>query len=226
VTRSVLVSCVVVCAMVPSAQAATDLFGFTVSNPLVSFNGTTLTTTDAAPTAMLHVYRNGVPEVANLYGGADAFTMTMAITNVTSTFADGSGTFSFKDRGGEVIQGAASGTWALEGGIAKFTGTLSSVYYDGSDGRFDGGIVDTGTSPPTTNPSYVSMLFSSPEPWDGGVTQITVSGVWFTHEFAAEGGSVDAVVSGGGAHAPAPGALILALCGMVSTVGLRRRKSL
>ncbi len=223
--RSVLVLSVVVCAVAPVARGATDLFGFTVSNTRTVFDGTTLTTTDDVATSTFHLYRDDLVQAANLFGGLDGFKLTMAISDITASSALGAGEFTFKDSGTDTITGHVSGTWGLQAdGTAKFTGSLSDVYYNGSDGQFDGWLL-TGV-PPVANPSSVSMLFSAPEPWDGGLTQITVSGVWFTGEFNQTGGSVDAAANGHGSHVPAPGAVVLALLGLMQVAGLRRGRSL
>jgi hypothetical protein len=213
VKRSVLVVSIVVCVVAPLTQAATDLFGFTISNPLVSYAGTTLAVSGGTAG---HFYT--ATEDAYFLGSVD-FGMGMTISGVTATSAQGAGMFTLTDSDSDTITGNVNGMWSLGGGIATFTGSLSDVHYTPNGTTLNGAFNDSlGNS--------VSMVFSSPEPWAGGITEITVSGVWFSSEFSASGGSVDAVVSGGTTHAPVPGVLTLVLCGMAGTAGLRKRRSL
>jgi len=200
------------------SSASADLFGFTISNTVTSFSGSTLTTTDAISGSTFHLYRNDLGQAVNMYSGADNFSMTMAISDITASTALGTGNFSFQDRTGETITGMATGTWVLQGdNSAKFTGALSNVYYNGSDNGFDGWVM-VGDNPPVATPGAVSMLNLSEEPWSGGITEITVANVWFNAEWrATPGGSIDAVVT------PVPAALLIGLLGL-GTAGLKLRR--
>jgi hypothetical protein len=212
--------------MIASPAAFADLFGFSVSNPVTTFDGTTFTATDFADT-MLHVYRNApttesalfvtVPSVSewNTGGTLEDFVLSMAITPLTATSAKGSGSFTIKDIEGDTIAGNVSGVWNKDGDGGKFTGGLSDVTYTRKvDDTFDGHL---GTS--------MSMVFSSPGPWGGYVTQITMSDAWLLTPTGEPnplsspilGGSIDARV------VPVPAAMLLGLLGM-GVAGVKLRK--
>ncbi len=215
-----LLAMVLVVLGVGLSPARADLFGFTVSDTQLSFDGTTLTTTDNRPTSMFHLYRTDLDQAANLFGGLDGFKLEMTITDVTDTSALGAGTFTFHDSGTDTVTGFISGSWVrANDGTAKFTGSLSKVYYNNGENQnpFDGWLV-TGV-PPVANPSFVSMDFEADQPWYGGQTQITASGVWFgsAWEQPSLGGSIDAVVT------PVPAALLIGLLGL-GTAGLKLRR--
>ncbi len=229
--RSVSVIGLAVCALALTASAATSvqLFGFSFNNIQSSFDGaSSFTTSDWASTTG-DVYRNVAPAgVANWVSGSwnvggtlEDFQIDMTITGATATSAAGTGMFTLKDIQGDTIAGNIDGTWQNLGGSGFFQGALSNVTYTAVVN--DAFNAHTGT---------VSMSFASDQPWqEGTLIELTASGAWFTSAgalktFNVKGGSLDATVDGVLKHTPAPGALILVLCGATSVAGLKRRRLL
>lgn len=214
------------CAMAAPASATSDLFGFSVSNIRSTFDGvSSFSTMDWASTSV-HVYRNLSPGGMALFpagswnvgGTLEDFQIAMTITNASVVGANGSGSFMLKDIQGDTISGNLSGTWANVGFSGMFAGSLANVTYtpvvnDTFDGRSGG----------------FSMILPSYQPWQGALIELTANGAWFTtasgalRAFDVNGGSLDATVNGV-MHSPAPGALVLALFGMMSVADLRRRR--
>jgi hypothetical protein len=226
VERRVWILGAVVCAITLPAMAATEvpLFGFSVYNIRSTFDGVgSFATMDWVNTGG-DVYRGS--DVANFYAGSwnvggtlEDFQIQMTITGATSSGATGVGSFTLKDIQGDTISGNLSGAWVNAGGSGVFNGTLSDVtYVSVVNNVFEGHSGD------------VSMVFPAHMPWDGTLIELTASGGWFTtgagalKTFDVLGGSLDATVSGM-VHAPAPGALALALFGMVNALGLRGRRA-
>jgi hypothetical protein len=228
VGRSVLVIGLALCSLVPAARAAMSeqLFGFSFNNIESTFDGVSSFKTMDWTNMSGDVYRNmGPAGVANFTAGSwnvggtlEDFQIAMTITGATTTSATGSGTFTLKDIQGDTISGSLSGTWMKLGGNGFFSGALSNVTYTPVvDDTFNG------------HSGAVSMSFPALQPWDGTLIELTASGAWFTEStgalrsFDVKGGSLDSTING---MLPAPGALVLALCGMMSAAGLKRRGSL
>jgi hypothetical protein len=199
-----------------AAPARADLFGFTISNPLTTFDGVNFFQSANLNDTLGHLYRNGPlsgsallgDPVGDWGGGAASFQLSMTISDITASSAHGDGTFTFADVDGDVVSGNVSGTWTPSNGTAAFfNGNFSNVTFTTGDDTFDG---DVGS---------VNMIFASSQPWGGGMTEITEVGTWFTPRtpYEVQGGSIDALVT------PAPAALLLGLLGM-SVAGLKLRK--
>ncbi len=202
-----------------SSPARADLFGFTISNPETTFDGSsafevsTWAEWDAEQEIWLgtkgDLYRNVPPAgaadfaVGNWNGGD--FAMSMTISDITTTTAKGLGTFTYTDVDGDILTGTVSGTWVKAGKGGVFNGGLSDVTFD-SD-TFDGA---TGS---------VSMEFSSDQPWAGTMIQVTSTGSWFASgtRYDVKGGSIDTLVT------PVPAALLIGLLGL-GTAGLKLRR--
>lgn len=143
--------------------------------------------------------------------GAD-LSISMAITNIGDTSADGSGSFIFTDIDGDTITGNLAGTWGRTATSNDFEGTLSNVIFtdnDDPDGNFD------------ATYTAASMSFSQPSPWIESLNILSETDVWFndgidytTSNSNAEG-SVVAV--------PVPAAVILGILGL-GAVGIKLRK--
>lgn len=196
-----------------AAPARADLFGFTISNPLTTFDGVNFFQSGEFSGTSGDLYRNGFPAGTaefNVGGwtGPASFSMSMTISNLTATTADGAGTFQFTDVDGDIISGNVTGEWQKVSSFGFFNGLLGNVTFTpaGVDNAFNG---DVGSA---------SMIFATPQPWRGGITEITASGTWFAQQsYRIPGGSIDATV------VPAPAALLLGLLGM-SVAGLKLRK--
>jgi hypothetical protein len=207
----------IVCAFM-TAPAFADLYGFTVSSIRTTYDGSefkaligTLTTAS--------LYRSSVPPTGTTtfdtdWTGSEDFLLTMDITNVTASSADGiNGLLSFKDTDGDELKADVSGTWTKAGSAGIFTGALSNMSYTSTDNTFDG---DLGS---------VSMVFSGvPQAqWLGTIVQLTTNNAWFLNAqgnsnlFDAEGGCINATV------VPIPAAIVLGLLGL-GAVGLKLRK--
>ena len=77
-------------------------------------------------------------------GGVDPahFSTTFLVTNITSTSATATGSFSAVDFDGDEISAVAAGTIAIASGSSTFTGTLSGIVFSDNgllDDQFDGG---------------------------------------------------------------------------------------
>jgi hypothetical protein len=149
------------------------------------------------------------------------FQLSMNLTNITATTADGTGWFKIWDvtdnqtvanpsgLPADTIFGNIAGVWTQSSqGALTFDGVLSGVgYTDPTPGWFNGhsGFIDYAVP-------------GSPPPWAGTIVQITATAPWFTlADFDVIGGSLDATI------VPVPGAVLLGILGM-SVAGLKLRK--
>ncbi len=137
------------------------------------------------------------------------FSLSMMINNIGASTADGAGSFTITDTGGDTITGNLAGTWADLGVSNFFAGTLSNVnFISVSDGNFDGHLS-----------SSVLMSFTSLPPWYGTLIELSTTGTWFGDgfDYTTNSGSVDASV------VPVPAAVILGILGL-GVVGIKLRK--
>jgi len=201
---------VIVCMAATPAMA--DLFGFSVHDPVSSYNGagsysvswgtdTELTMSrDEAPTGTIHLYSSTTGD----------FTMSLAISNIGASTADAIGSFTITDTDGtaDTITGDITGTFYRIVSTNVLVSTLSNVLFN-DNGTADGFDGDDGE---------LSMSFLASEPWDGTLTQTLGSGPWFGQSgWRVTDGSVDAVVL------PVPAAAILGLLGL-GVAGWRLRR--
>lgn len=77
------------------------------------------------------------------------FIVTISVSSVTATTAQGVGTFVSTDVNGSTIAGNFSGVFTLIGGVTDFTGTVSNTVYSGLT-TFDG---DSGSFTHFTSPT-------------------------------------------------------------------------
>jgi hypothetical protein len=175
--------------------------------------GTFTTTTNPLLTSG-SVTRQRVPQsvanfIAGQWGLGGNFGLSMALTNVTSTSADGSGSFAITDINGDVLGGNISGTWSRVGVSNVFSGVMTGVSFanNSGDGNLDGHI------------GSASMIFPQPIPWHGSLIQLSTTGTWFSQgDYSTTSGSVDASV------VPIPGAVLLGVIGL-GAVGVKLRKT-
>lgn len=214
----------VLCLGATAAPAGPDMFGFSYANVRSTFDGVSSFNTTHWAETFGHVYRNPEPVGTALFlpgawSGAESFSISMAISDITPTSAVGTGSFSITDVHGDAITGLLSGTWAKEAlNTAVFIGSMTDVsYLSVADATFDGHL------------GSVSMSFPDRiEPWSGVLTQLTAPNGWFMdaagvpRTFDFKGGSVDAIVNA--PVIPAPGALCLALFGVINAAGWRRHR--
>jgi len=147
------------------------------------------------------------------WGIGGDFSISMAITDIGATSADGAGTFNITDIVGDTITGGIEGVWGREGSSNSFAGTLSNVIFTDNgdkDGNFDAHFVNS-----------VSMSFAQPSPWLGSFVELSTTGVWF-------GDGIDYTTNSGSAGAsivpvPAPVAVLLGILGL-SVAGIKLRK--
>lgn len=191
-----------------------SLFDFHFGSLNSSWDGTSGFSTTTNPTLTSgSVTRQRVPQaVANFLAGqwglGGNFGLSMTITNITGTGADGSGSFAITDTTGDVISGNLSGTWSRVGVSNVFSGVLSNVSFanNSSDGNFDGHL------------GSASMSFPQPIPWHGSLIQLSTTGTWFSQgSYSTTSGSVDASV------VPVPGGVLLGMLGLC-VVGVKLRK--
>jgi hypothetical protein len=180
-------------------------FGFT--DLAASFDGTSAYTLD--PTALTDgdvtrtVPATGTAEYrADWTGGTADFDLSMTISNITATTADGAGSFTVTDADGDTITGDFTGVW-MRG--AFFNGHVNNVYLTSDDGTFDG---PSGGS--------FSTAFSSPQPFSGLIIELAI-GTWFDMAFSDANTKVDVQLI------PVPAAVLLGALGL-STVAWVRRK--
>jgi hypothetical protein len=216
-TKLLILSIAVLC--LNAAPAKADLFGFHLGNLENDYDGTTFTATDWQQTTG-NLYRNLAPAGTaefdnnswNLGTPAtqEDFLISLTISSITETGAVGVGTFTLKDIDGDVLTGTVSGTWTPTGtSFANFTGTLGTVTYTPANNTFDGHSGDA-----------VSLVFSSPQPWNGAIVQLAVTGNWFSQGAYSEpelGGSIDVGI------VPVPAAVLLGILGL-GAAGLKLRK--
>jgi len=213
-----------VCAISPPAMA--NLFDFHYGSPASAYTYATGAFVVAADTTLPSSTTGSVssmvaPEVANfintmwtLGGDVSNFVVSMTITNITPTSADGAGTFTIMDFDGDTITGDLVGDWEPEGSSNSFAGTLSNVVWHNQSGddTFQGHI------------GSVSMSLFPPDPWVGAINLLSTPGatpVWFDDglNYFTKSGSVDASV----VVVPVPAAVILGVLGL-GVAGWRLRR--
>jgi hypothetical protein len=204
---------VVVC--MAAAPAMADLIGFSVHDPLSSWNGAGSYSVSWGTDTELTMSRNEAPlGTIHLLSSTPTlgdFTMALAVFNIGASTADATGSFTITDTDAtaDTITGNITGTFQRLGSTNILISTLSNVLFNDNgtaDGEFDG---DDGA---------LSMSFYASEPWDGTLTQTLGSGPWFGQSgWRVTDGSVDAVVL------PVPAAAILGLLGL-GVAGWRLRR--
>ena len=143
--------------------------------------------------------------------GSGDFTMSVAVSNVTSTTADGLGTFSLTDVNGDTLSGTISGIWLRAGDSANFVGLVSGAMFAGGDGTFMG-----------TDGGSFSTVFTSPAPYPGNIIALAFGG-WFTDANDAVAAFDDKTTLVSGAIVPAPGAALLGMIGFGAVGRIKRR---
>jgi len=229
-----------VCTIAAPAQA--DLFTFGFNNLNADYSGTTFTATKTtgSTSGTIGSVTRWVPiagqakfdwsvaanyladQTAGISGNTSLqgdFQISMALSNITPTGADATGSFTIwdvSDNGSppaapaDTIYGDIGGNWWKDAtGALKFAGLLSNVgYTDPVAGNFDGhvGAIDFAVG-------------GSPPPWAGSIIQLTVtSAPWFTAgDFNVDGGGVQATI------VPVPGAILLGILGL-GAAGIKLRK--
>jgi hypothetical protein len=140
-----------------------------------------------------------------------AFDLTLSMSNITASTADGVGSLMLVDLTGDEITADVTGDW-FNNGSASFIGALANVTVvdHTGDGRFDG-----------DNSSWFSLDFP------GELTGNTIAlafGAWFTDDLGAPQGFSDVTTLASGAVVPEPATLtLLALGGWA--VAARKRRS-
>ena len=213
--RLVLAFCATL--LLGTAPATASLFDFHFGSLTSTYDGTNNPnnfTTSIDPTLSSgSLTRQRVPVgVANFLGGqwglGGDFSLTMTITNVTGTSADGAGTFAIMDTTGDVISGNLAGTWSRVGVSNVFASVLTNVTFanNSTDSTFNGHI------------GSASMIFPQPTPWHGTLIQLSTTGTWFNEgPYTTRAGSVDASV------VPVPGGVLLGMIGL-GMAGMKLRK--
>ncbi len=204
-----------------------DLFHWTVHNLDLSYDGADfnavvsandpdggqiLFTRDVDPKGTISLFPEYLTDQSN-------FTVDdMVISDITASTANGVGTFTLTDRGGDTITGDVTGVWTKTGTGPQFSGTLSNVLWNSADNDFDG-YKQVGLSYVADS---VSMDFSTPQPWNGSMVELTAdSAPWFGlggwSQVIPHAGSIDAHV------VPVPAAVLLGLLGL-GAAGLKLRR--
>jgi len=149
--------------------------------------------------------------------GDGNFVLALNISNITPTTADGDGEFIITGTDFDTISGIVDGQWTrgVPGiDVPTFRGVLAEVVFVDDpgeplkDGNFDGDDL-----------TFVPMDFSTPQPWEGMLIDLTASKLWFSSSWTDKlGGSVDAVV------VPLPGAVLLGFLGLAAA-GIKLRRA-
>lgn len=195
--------------------ASAQLVSFTYSDLDGSYNsGTSMYTATADGDSSGDVTRgDAMPGTADFGTGtfphvsAD-FGISMAVTNITATTADGNGTLTINDANGDSLAMDIDGTFTLLFGSVFFEGTLTNAFFgdESTDGSFDGV-----TSGSFANPSPLGPL-------TGSVVELFFDpGSFFSADFSDE----DTLVNGLLNPVPAPGTF--ALLGL-GGLAMRRRR--
>lgn len=147
--------------------------------------------------------------------GAAEFSVTMGISDFTTTTAAGDGTLQVTDVDGDVISAFIEGTWYYNGS-ACFIGTISGaslVDYGAQDGEFNG----------TDGSSFVTGDIAAGGPYEGNIVTLAM-GEWFTNANGEPVQFSGATTLAAGAITPEPMTLsLLALGGLAITARRRRR---
>jgi hypothetical protein len=138
---------------------------------------------------------------------ADAI-ISLSVTNIFGTTADGNGTITLTDANGDAIIADVDGTFRLLFGSIFFEGILSNAFFadNSSDGTFDG----------TSSGSFAVPTFLGP--YSGSLVELFFNpGSFFANSFSNQ------TTLASGLLVPAPGAAALALMG--GAIATRRRRA-
>ncbi len=131
--------------------------------------------------------------------------ITLNVSGITSSTANGAGTFTLTDADNDTISGDISGVFSGAGPFIGFVGSLSNVVITSDDGTFDG-----------TAGSF-STSFAASGPYTGAIVELTFgAGSFFSGDFSGASTQIS------GEILPTPGAAALASLG--GLLGLRRRR--
>lgn len=193
------------------AQAQSDLLSFSFSDLHSSFDGTSLLTIGDDDNTDGELTRLDTSEDAFFAGDHNSFDITMTVSNISATMADGVGTLTFTDIDGDVFSGDLTGDWIKVDESANFVGQIMNFMPDSTngDGIFNGSSsgsfdMDLGVAPPFSG-NIITLVFES----------------WFT-DGAGTPGAFDAPTTQAiGAIVPEPATLALLALGAL--VAGRRR---
>lgn len=191
------------CASLASADL---LFTFGYTDLTSSYNSGTATLavvsssiTDGDVTRIDGATQTALFDAPTLFGGSAAFQLSMSISGVTATTANGSGSFVVSDADGDTITGDLAGTWTqINPFFSSFAGTLSNIFLNdngATDGTFDGS--SSGSFP---------MSFSAAQPYTGAIVELMFpNGGWFTTNI----GNANTLVSAQVVPEPASAAMLI-----------------
>ncbi len=138
-----------------------------------------------------------------------SYSVSMTISNLTASTADGAGSMTITDIDGDTITADISGTWFKNGIFAFFNGLLGNVYFNSTgDGAFEG---------PSGGSFSLDFTGYGSAPHSGAITTLE-TGQWFVPDVPWENQST--LVQG--SVVPEPASLIL--LGLGAAFSLRRRR--
>ncbi len=203
-----------------SAQSALMSFTFSELNGSFDANSSLFNAADdwntngdvtrlVAPIATTFFQGNAI---ASGFPGTAAFSLSMSVSNLTSSTADGVGTIVLTDSQGDTFTSNVSGTWSKVGSAGSFSGILTNVMPSNSgDGTFDG-----------TDGSSINMIFPATPPFSGNIITLAFQN-WFTDSLGAPLSFQSSTTLASGAIVPEPATLaLLALGGLVAAARRRR----
>jgi FlaG/FlaF family flagellin (archaellin) len=202
---------VVVMALTAPVQA--ELFNFSFQDYRSTYDSTELTnqfTVAVLPKTTGNIEAgSGIAEL-NLNDDSTTLTLAMTISAIGADTATGSGTFSFTDIDGDLVQGNIDGQWQkMTYGSTylanTFLASLSDVSFTTDDKAFNG---HDGTS----------ASISGGNSWSGSAFELDFFGGWFE-----DGDFTTDQTSFHGTVVPIPAAVILGMLGL-GVAGMRLRK--
>jgi hypothetical protein len=216
-------------AFAPAAMADVELVSFTYSDlegdfvaggaTSGAFSANDQSVTQGDVTKLVPTLGSAALDFSDAGIGTAFFTLNIAVTNITNTTADGTGTISFQDIDNTQFDATVSGTWVNVGGSANFVGLISDATFAASTGSVFEGTDGNSFSIDLGTGGVGGFL----PPFIGNIISLTF-GDWFTTGGGVAVSFSDATTLTSGAIAiPAPAAALLGMIGLAAVGRIRRK---